>query len=173
MGPVLAATFSPDSQHILTSSYDLGLQLWDARTGEHVAALGRFSWLSSPNPFSRDGRQILTSGPNSEELWDARTGRQLAILHGYGNSATFSADGTRIIALNRLGVGIYPAPPTTTAALLRSASDLLRYQPEFNRIKQYSQPGTRTTSAGGGHSTRRPSHLLPANRLALHQVVTR
>ena len=56
---VLAVGFSPDGATLATASSDLGLQLWDAATGDTLDDLG-FGWNASDVAFSADGAMIAS-----------------------------------------------------------------------------------------------------------------
>jgi WD40 repeat protein len=100
-GSVLSAAFSPDSQRIVTASFDKTTRLWDAATGNEITLLqGHIGWVNSAE-FSPDGERILTAAEDgTARLWDAATGKEIVSFQGHisrVNSAAFSPDGQRIV----------------------------------------------------------------------------
>jgi WD40 repeat protein len=95
---VRSASFSPDSQRILTLCQEKTPCLWDL-SGKQLAVLkGHQNGVKSAS-FSPDSQRILTeSSDGSVRLWDL-SGRQLAIFkqHGTSTSASFSSDGQHIV----------------------------------------------------------------------------
>ena len=98
VGPVWAVAFSSDGCRLATASYDGTARLWDAASGEELAALRHEDsvWAVA---FSPDGSRVATcSHDNTARLWDAASGEELAVLlHEGGVSiVTFSPDGSRV-----------------------------------------------------------------------------
>jgi tetratricopeptide (TPR) repeat protein len=86
-GSVGVASFSPDSQQIVTASADRTARVWDAATGRPVTPpmrLGGRSWSGAAS-FSRDGSYVVTACYPSEfswnssiRVWDATTGHPMS-----------------------------------------------------------------------------------------------
>jgi WD40 repeat protein len=98
---IFSAQFSPDSQHVITSSDDKTARIWDVKTGQEIAKLqGHESSVSSAQ-FSPDGKHIVTSSDdNTARIWDSETGQEIAKLKGHESSvssAQFSPDGKHIV----------------------------------------------------------------------------
>ena len=100
LGPVLAATFSPDSRRIVTGSADQTAMVWDTATGWELFSLTGHSGVISSAAFSPDGQRILTgSWDHTARLWDAVSGSFLFALNGHSgaiHSVVFSPDGRRV-----------------------------------------------------------------------------
>jgi len=102
---ISAIRFSPDSQTILTASWDGTARLWKVKTGEPIGWPLEHNGTIQAADFSSDGHMILTGGgalDKTARLWDARTGQPLGkpLLHPCGlTSVEFSLDGTRIITV--------------------------------------------------------------------------
>ena len=93
------ATFSSDSQRILTTSYDEiappndNTRVWDAKNGSQLFVL-----KGNNATFSPDGQRIVTVlGDNTIQVWNANDGSLLTLLDG--NNAIFSPNGQRIVTL--------------------------------------------------------------------------
>jgi WD40 repeat protein len=71
---LLAATFSPDGQLVLTASKDNTAQLWNAKTGARVGEPMRHpNWVHAAE-FSPDGSRILTGCEDGyARVWDVDT----------------------------------------------------------------------------------------------------
>jgi hypothetical protein len=107
-GPVYSVAFSPDGRRALTGSSGRTARLWDARTGQLLAALRGHTKEVTSVAFSPDGTRALTgSWDKTARLWDARAGQEMATLKGHagsvysvalspdgGSALTGSTDGT-------------------------------------------------------------------------------
>ena len=103
-GSVLSAAFSPDGKRVVTASDDKTARLWDAQTGEQIAALEHEASVSDA-VFSPDGKRVVTaSDDKTAGLWDAQTGGQIAVLKGHEDSvshAVFSPDSKRVVTASK------------------------------------------------------------------------
>jgi WD40 repeat protein len=102
-GPILATTFSPEGQRVLTFSRDQTLRTWEIPTGKATATL---TLLGHDGPirsarFSPDRRQLVTAGEDrTARVWDVATGKELAVLRGHEDLVTharFSPDGRHVL----------------------------------------------------------------------------
>ena len=100
---VNTVAFSPDGETIASASRGLIhlwnrkgdlLQLWYARTGEHVEHFIDHIDYVLTVVFSPDGKLIASGGYDSRlRLWNANTGHHVATLRGGGPAVAFSPDG--------------------------------------------------------------------------------
>ena len=120
-GPVLTAAFSSDGSRIVTGSEDMTARVWDASSGKELLRVrgekgADYPWVRSGmrerglEPvghlgrivaaiFSPDGSQILAVSGGTAVMWDAETGKEVwALNYVRVNSATFSRDGSRVVA---------------------------------------------------------------------------
>ncbi|XRB03834.1 EF-hand domain-containing protein [Pycnococcus provasolii] len=118
---VTSASYSADGTRIVSSSRDKTVRIWDATTGARLSVLkGHSGWVNSAS-YSADGTRIVSAGGsfNLEEIfwegfsrnddktvrvWDATTGACISVLNGHSDqvtSASYSADGTRIVSASR------------------------------------------------------------------------
>jgi WD40 repeat protein len=99
---VLSARFSPDGQHIVTTSTDRTARVWQPEGGELIRILKSHEGDLSTAALSPDEERIAAVPPESDtaEIWDVKSGRVLAILRGhaaYVQSAEFSPDRQRVV----------------------------------------------------------------------------
>jgi WD40 repeat protein/tRNA A-37 threonylcarbamoyl transferase component Bud32/Flp pilus assembly protein TadD len=98
---VSSALFSPDGQSIVTASEDGTAQIWEARTGQPLAAPMKHSAAVKSARFSPDGTKIVTaSDDHTARVWDTRTGQPVGEPMRHEDqvqSAQFSPDGKRIV----------------------------------------------------------------------------
>jgi WD40 repeat protein len=103
-GPITAVDWSRDGKHILTSSFDRSVRLWDAATCKELKRL-----IVSPQgcdgvAFLPDGQRFIATGWASDPdltLWDIRSERMLARYEGHASSALSVAvtpDGRRAVS---------------------------------------------------------------------------
>jgi hypothetical protein len=101
---VLSATFSPDSQRIVTGSPDGTFTLWEAASGKELTTLTRKSDEISSVVCSVDGRRILIGrNDGTATVWEVDSGKEVLTLTGNGFTilcAAFSPDHRRIVTGN-------------------------------------------------------------------------
>lgn len=95
---VVRAAFSPNGQHIVTSSEKMA-RVWDATSGQLLTALRHEDtvWQAA---FSPDGQRVVTAcNDGSARVWNAESGQLLAILRHEDAvwHAAFSPDGQYIV----------------------------------------------------------------------------
>ena len=101
---VICVTFSPDGKYIISSSGDLTIRMWDARTGEPaLPPLKSHTYPVFALSFSSDGRRIASgSQDNTALVWDALNGQVIAgPFQGHTcavYSVVFSPDGQQIVS---------------------------------------------------------------------------
>ncbi len=105
--PVTAARFSPDGSLIATATGDwqkwqvMGeLRLWNAKTGEEIAALQGHTTEIKRLVFDPEGRRLATSAAGSIFVWDlaARTITRRIKCDAAATSICFLPDGQRLAA---------------------------------------------------------------------------
>ena len=95
---VLAVAFSPDGEHILTSSEDNTAKLWDLQ-GNVVQDFAGHTFSVYAVAFSPDGKHILTGSGSTAKLWDLE-GHVVQDFAGHTlfvTSVAFSPDGKMIL----------------------------------------------------------------------------
>jgi WD40 repeat protein/serine/threonine protein kinase len=125
------AGFSPDGSRIITASNDSTVRVWDATTGASLTELKEDRRYITSGSFSQDGSRIVTvsddpastlsnhfsqvygkSTSSIVRVWDAGTGTSLGELKDQTRqvlSASFSPDGTRIVAVSDVGARVWDA----------------------------------------------------------------
>jgi WD40 repeat protein len=111
-GELTAAVFSPDGRRLVTVGgvtlsdrpKDLrDVRLWDAFTGEQLAAFQGHTDRVTSAAFSPGGELLATgSSDKTVKLWDAATGQELVSLRGWAGtdpwiSVGFSRDGKALL----------------------------------------------------------------------------
>jgi WD40 repeat protein len=101
---VHSVAFSPDGQHIVSSSGDGTIRVWNAMTGETAAGpfTGHTDHVRSV-AFSPDGQHIVSgSDDGTIRVWEAMTGEPVAgPFTGHTDwvwSVAFSPDGQHIVS---------------------------------------------------------------------------
>lgn len=101
-GSTLAAGFSPDGTHILTTSLDTTGRIWDLE-GREVAVLRGHVGSIHQAAFSPDGTRIVTASvDHTARVWDLE-GTLLHTLRGHTAevlAAAFSPDGTCVLTVS-------------------------------------------------------------------------
>ena len=88
-----AASFSPDGSRLLTR-WDMSARLWDARTGDPIALLGRRGEAVESLGFGDGGRLALVTFSGRAAVFSAEDGRQLSSVSGEFAGGALSGDGT-------------------------------------------------------------------------------
>ena len=116
------ATFSPDSERVLTSAEDFTAVLWEARTGARISVepMQHKEWVRH-GAFSHDGRWLVTTEKNGVvRLWDVFTGGLLSPPMSHPSwiySAQFVANGRQLATRSRNGEGFLWDLPEDTRPL--------------------------------------------------------
>jgi len=99
---VRALAFSPDGEKLLTGAGRGALTLWDARTGQQLAAfVGHANYITAC-AFSPDGRRCASaSRDQTVRVWDPETGQVTSLLAGHTAEVfrvAFSPDGRHLVS---------------------------------------------------------------------------
>jgi WD40 repeat protein len=142
--PVGQLTFSPDGKR-LAKVAKLGIEVFDASTGELITTLKGEVGNVTSLVFSPDGRQIASSNTDAKlnvRTWDVETGRELRTF--YGNRKVtclaFSPDGQRLAAAGGETVRVWDAGTRRETSLLRQMGELAAVA--------FSADGTRIMAGG-------------------------
>lgn len=106
-GSVVVAAFSADNDRVVTASIPLSIaHVWDANTGEHLAAIGDDGFQVLGVDISPDGSRVVAFGGSEPDarIYDVATGAVVASLSGHEDwivSARFSHDGARVVTAAR------------------------------------------------------------------------
>ena len=79
--------FSPDGKHLLTSSHDGTIRLWDKYGQEVRRFVGKWGGIYRVR-FTPDGQHIISGGGDGFRVWDANTGQDM----GSVGVQTFKSD---------------------------------------------------------------------------------
>ena len=103
-GGINAMQFSPDGTQLAVGSH-IGVWLYNAETGKEISL---FAGMCQSLVFSPDGRYLASSGgmysKTEIQVWDTTTGHKLPFVDAptFAAAVQFSADGKRLMSLNRL-----------------------------------------------------------------------
>lgn len=100
-GAITSASFSPDSERVLTGCFDGTAQLWDATTGDPLGEPLQHARSVTLVAFSPDGSKLLTACEDkTAQCWDAVTKQHCCppLAHQADVTAiAFSSDGKTIL----------------------------------------------------------------------------
>ena len=95
--------FSPDSQRFITRPPGNVARVWNANTGQLIAALHGHTAAIQDAVFRSDGRRVVTvSGDHTARVFESDTGGLVAELLGHTGrltKATYSPDGRRLVTV--------------------------------------------------------------------------
>jgi WD40 repeat protein len=105
---VVDVAWSPNGKHIVSSSTDGVMHIWEAETGKNIRTIT----LTKPKPdvevpqsaiaWSPDGQRIASGDSNgSVQIWDANTGNRLLLFEGHTGAVTsimWSPDGKFVLS---------------------------------------------------------------------------
>ncbi|KAH7038667.1 WD40-repeat-containing domain protein [Linnemannia elongata] len=86
-GDVMKMAFSPFKHHIVSTSSDNTVLLWDIASGKNVRTMRGHNKPVNSVAFSPSGNQIASgSSDNTIRLWNAQSGEEEFVLKGHGGS---------------------------------------------------------------------------------------
>jgi eukaryotic-like serine/threonine-protein kinase len=130
-----SVSLSPDGAKVLTVGNDSVAKIWDAKTGATLFELKPRGMYSAS--FNPDGTVIIGFGSVGSPpgatgvnmVWDAKTGTELFALKGHTKrllSASFSADGTRIVTTSEDNTArIWNSATGAQLSVLKIPSDVI------------------------------------------------
>jgi WD40 repeat protein/tetratricopeptide (TPR) repeat protein/energy-coupling factor transporter ATP-binding protein EcfA2 len=105
---VRSVEFSPDGTRLVSASADRSAIVWDVSAGTPIVTLGEHDGEVVFASWSPDGARVVTTSGTAARVWDAYKRRLLATF-GDGTAlrtASFSADGTRVITAGMNGPSV-------------------------------------------------------------------
>jgi WD40 repeat protein len=141
--------FSPEGKRLaLSQGEDNVLQLWDVKTGEMQATLGRHLEAVA---FSPDGRALLAQHPGGQfSVWEIATGKVRLRFHGPANQSrtlALAPDGRQLATASNEIIRLWDL---TTGKVQRA----LAAQAGTISTLAYSRDGTRLASGSADGSVR-------------------
>ena len=96
--------FSPNGKHLIISSHDSRIIIWDVATGKEIRTLQEHGKIAFSLAYSPNGK-IIVSGSygGTIMMWDEITGRSIRTIKGHEdhiNSITFSQDGNTFLTVS-------------------------------------------------------------------------
>lgn len=93
---VLSLTFSPDSQRLVSGSYDGTIRIWEVGSGQKVREFAHGVGIQiDAVDFSRDGQSVVSAGRDGTvRVWEVAAGKEVSRM------ATGRKEGIRAIALH-------------------------------------------------------------------------
>jgi WD40 repeat protein/serine/threonine protein kinase len=89
---VIGISYARDGRHMLSTSYDLTVRLWDVTTGKEVRRFEGHSAWPYAAVLTPDGRHVLSGGDDFVlRIWDAQTGKELRQGQGHARGITWIA----------------------------------------------------------------------------------
>ena len=101
-GYVLDLAFSPDGRHLVTTSEDRSVRLWEIPSGRRVATFHGHTDFVQAVAFRPDGRELATGSlDGSVKVWNLRTSRPVVFdgHSGWVETLAFRRDGRRVVSL--------------------------------------------------------------------------
>jgi WD40 repeat protein len=97
---VSAVAFDPSGRRIASVDWDGNVRVWDAATGQTLAAWHDVQHVRGI-AFSPDGKRLATAKLAAATLWDPETGLEILTFRGKMNQSfgeiTFNRDGSHLI----------------------------------------------------------------------------
>jgi eukaryotic-like serine/threonine-protein kinase len=98
---VTSVAFSPDSERVISTSFDKTIKIWDLKTGTEVRTLSGHTGPVRAAAFSPDARRLVSCCDDKTlKIWDPESGREILTLRNNAalrSELAFSADGHRIV----------------------------------------------------------------------------
>ncbi len=110
-GPVVSAAFSRSGQLVVTGGRDGSIVLWEAATGRQIRRFTTEHGIVTRTDISVHDQWILAVRDGIAFQWDAKTREH--VRSSYCNDAVFMADDEILCALEKGGLGIISADPTS------------------------------------------------------------
>jgi WD40 repeat protein len=146
---VYDASFSADSERIVTAALDGRARIWDASRGRRPIALRGHRGGVIAASFSPDGRLVVTgSSDRTAIVWAAASGRRLRVLSGHTgqvNAARFSPDGRRVVTAGETATHVWSSRSGRLLGILPAHADVVRdvsFAPRGNLIASASDDRT-------------------------------
>jgi hypothetical protein len=99
---VTACAVMPDGRHVVSTSHDKTLKIWEPATGRTLATLEGHAGYVTACAVTPDGRHVVSaSADKTLRVWELATGRTLATLEGHAGYVTACAvtpDGRRVVS---------------------------------------------------------------------------
>lgn len=120
-----SAEESPDTQYIITGSFDKTVKLWDAKTGAVAKTFPVHTGYVYCATLSPDGKHIASTDGSTLRVFDSETAATILVISpAYCDKIQFLSDGKRIFASGNSPPSILDTTTGTTVLQLKSKDSI-------------------------------------------------
>jgi WD40 repeat protein len=137
---IYGLAFTPDSQRLVSASYDKTVKVWDATSGKEFRTFPGRAGLHDAMALSPDGTRLASAGV----VWDPATGNDLSSFRGFNgvSSVAFSPDGQRLaVTRGESAVEVWDTAAGRETLTIRGGYTPVAFSPDGKRLASASPDG--------------------------------